>query len=212
MSVSSLSRISVPLPGAPQGQTLLMPKLKYRFRVVASGFGSGNPSELVDLTRFVVSVNRPSVSFEDIQIDVYNSRSYILGKHTWETTTLELRDDVSGKIQNLVGDQVQKQFDFLNQSSASAGVDYKFRMNIEILDGGNAQNQPNVLETWSLLGASVMSVNWNDLNYATSEPVTISLTIRFDNAILNGDDLTNIPNPVEKVITGVDGSNPGSTS
>jgi hypothetical protein len=34
-----------------------------------------------------------------------------------------------------------------------------------------------------LYGCFLQAANYNDLNYATSEPVTIALTIRFDNAL-----------------------------
>lgn len=42
---------------------------------------------------------------------------------------------------------------------------------------------PTVLETWELLGCYLQQANYNDLNYGSSEVVTISLTIKFDNAI-----------------------------
>ena len=43
---------------------------------------------------------------------MYNSKVYPAGKHTWETVTLTLREDVSNNVQKLVGEQLQKQFDF----------------------------------------------------------------------------------------------------
>ena len=52
-----------------------------------------------------------------------------------------------------------------------------------MLDGGNGASAPNILETWELYGAYVENVNYNTLNYATSEPATITLSIRYDNAI-----------------------------
>jgi hypothetical protein len=51
------------------------------------------------------------------------------------------------------------------------------------LDGGNAASTPNVLETWEMYGCFLVNVNYNDLNYATNEPVTITAAIRFDNAV-----------------------------
>jgi hypothetical protein len=39
-----------------------------------------------------------------------------------------------------------------------------------------------VLESWELYGCYLVSANYNELNYGTSEPVTIALTVRFDNA------------------------------
>jgi hypothetical protein len=56
-------------------------------------------------------------------------------------------------------------------------------MEIDILDGGNGTNVPVVLERWELLGCYVESVNYNALNYGTSEDIKIALTIQFDNAV-----------------------------
>ena len=97
--------------------------------------------------------------------------------------TITLRDDVNNSVTKLVGEQIQKQFDFFEQSSAASGIDYKFTTRIEMLDGGNGASSPNILETFELYGAFIESVNYNTLNYATSEPATITLTLRYDNAI-----------------------------
>jgi hypothetical protein len=83
-----------------------------------------------------------------------------------------------------------KQLDFYEQASATAGVNYKFSMQCEILDGGNGALEPVVLETWNLLGCYLASANYNDLNYGSSEPVTIALSIRFDNALQGVDPTT----------------------
>jgi hypothetical protein len=42
---------------------------------------------------------------------------------------------------------------------------------------------PTVLETWELYGCFLQTANYNTLNYGTSEVVTISLSIRYDNAV-----------------------------
>jgi hypothetical protein len=52
-----------------------------------------------------------------------------------------------------------------------------------MLDGGNGASTPTVLETWELYGSYVNSVNYNTLAYNISEPVTITLSIRYDNAV-----------------------------
>ena len=93
-----------------------------------------------------------------------------------------LRDDVNNSVTKLVGEQIQKQFDFFEQSSAASGIDYKFTGRIEMLDGGNGASTPNVLETWELYGAYVENVNYNTLAYATSDPATITMSVRYDNA------------------------------
>ena len=183
MAISTLSKLTVPLDSnaSASNQGLLMPKLQYRFRVSLENFGVSSPS--TELTKQVMDVTRPSVAFDQMTVDIYNSRVYLAGKHTWEPITLNLREDVSNNVQKMVGEQLQKQFDFFEQSSAASGADYKFVTRIEILDGGNGANAATVLETFELYGCYLESTNYNTLNYATSEVVTVALTIRYDNAI-----------------------------
>lgn len=183
MAISTLSKITVPLASdtSASNQGLLMPKLQYRFRVTLENFGVTNAT--TELTKQVIDVTRPNITFEEITLDVYNSRSYLAGKHTWEPITLNVRDDVNNNVQKQVGEQLQKQFDFFEQSSAASGIDYKFLTRIEVLDGGNGANEVGVLETFELYGCFLNNANYNTLNYATSDAATIALSIRYDNAI-----------------------------
>jgi hypothetical protein len=184
MAISTLSKITVPLASgdSASNQGLLMPKLQYRFRVSLENFGVSTPT--TELTKQVIDVARPNVSFEKMTIDIYNSRVYLAGKHTWDPLTLNLREDVNNNVQKLVGEQLQKQFDFYEQSSAASGQDYKFSTRIEILDGGNGANTPTVLETFELYGCYLESANYNSLAYSNStDPVSIALNIQYDNAV-----------------------------
>ena len=183
MSVSSLTKFTVPVDGdqSAASQGLLMPKLKYRFRATFENFGVSTPR--TELTKQVIDITRPAVTFEEMEVPVYNSRVYLVGKHNWDPVTVNLRDDVNGGVTKLVGEQIQKQFDFMEQASASSGIDYKFITRFEILDGGNGASTPSVLETWELYGCFIQNVNYGDLNYASSEPATVRMNIRFDNAV-----------------------------
>ena len=183
MATSSLSKFTVPLATnqSASAQGLLMPKLKFRFRVTFENFGVSQPA--TELTKQVIDFKRPTLEFEEIQIPIYNSRVYLAGKPTWAAVTCNLRDDAGGEVAKRVGEQMQKQFDFMEQSSASSGIDYKFLTRFEVLDGGNGANNPTVLETWEMYGCYLSSTDYGDANYATNEPMTIGLTIRYDNAI-----------------------------
>jgi hypothetical protein len=183
MAISSLTKLTVPLAtnDSASSQGLLMPKLQYRFRVSLENFGVSTPT--TELTKQVMDVTRPNLTFENMEVHVYNSKVNLAGKHTWNPLTLNLREDVNNNVQKLVGEQLQKQFDFMEQASAASGIDYKFLTRIEILDGGNGAFTPTVLETWECYGCYVSEANYNTLNYATSEPVTIALTIQYDNAV-----------------------------
>jgi hypothetical protein len=182
MAVASLNKLTVPLTGQTNpSQGLLMPKLKYRFRVQLYGFGVS--SQTTEITKQVMTVTRPEVSFENMTLDVYNSKIKYAGKHSWADATLVVRDDVSNEVSRLVGEQTQKQFDFFEQASAASGIDYKFTMVVEILDGGNGAYEPTILEGWELTGCYLQKVTYQGGDYKTSEPLDISMTITYDNAI-----------------------------
>jgi hypothetical protein len=198
MPLTSLRNISVPIDDGQRNGTLLMPKLQYRFRVVLQNFGIDG-GLLTEVTKQVVDVTRPTVNFETITLDVYNSRSYLAGKHSWDPITLTLRDDVNNNISKVTGQQLQKQFDFYEQASAVSGASYKFETKIQILDGGNGGDAtaPTVLEQWNLVGCYLESANYNSLAYsASTDPVTVTLSIRYDNAVQTDADGTTRNNGV----------------
>jgi hypothetical protein len=183
MATASLTNFTVPLSTNQSASTqgLLMPKLKFRFRVTFLNFGVTQPT--TELTKQVIDFARPEVTFEEILVPIYNSTLKLAGKHSWGDITVNLRDDAGGNVQKRVGEQLQKQLDFMEQASAAAGIDYKFTTRCEVLDGGNGTSTPVVLETWEIYGCYLKGVNYNDLNYGTSEAVTITMTMAFDNAL-----------------------------
>jgi len=178
---NSLFNMTVGSDNTPSSQGLLMPKLQYRFRALFINFGTGGSTQ--ELTKQVMDIQRPNVSFEEIALDIYNSKIYLAGKHAWQETQINLRDDASGNVSKLVGQQLQKQFDFVEQASAATGQDYKFQINYDILDGGNGTLLPNILESWELYGCFIKSANYNNMDYKNNDPATITLSIRFDNAV-----------------------------
>lgn len=183
MAISSLSKFTVPLPAGQSATTqgLLMPKLKYRFRVSLEGFGVSKPT--TELTKQVMNVGRPAVQFENMELHVYNSKINYAGRYTWTEIQLVVRDDVTSKVSKLVGEQIQKQFDFHEQASAASGVDYKFTTRIELLDGGNGASEPSILETFELYGCYLQNTQYAQVDYSSSEAVDITMTIKYDNAM-----------------------------
>jgi len=175
--------MTVPLASDQSNPTqgLLMPKLKYRFRVIFENMGVSTPR--TELTKQVMDFTRPNLSFQEMEIPIYNSRIYLAGKHEWQAVTVNFRDDAGGQVAKLVGEQLQKQMDFVEMASAASGIDYKFLTRCEVLDGGNGASTPTVLETWELYGCYVASVDYGNLDYSESSPATIQMSLRFDNAV-----------------------------
>lgn len=184
MPSSSLNKMTVPLASDQSATTqgLLMPKLRYRFRVIFENLGVSTPT--TELTKQVVSFTRPNLQFEEIALPIYNSTIKLAGRHAWQDVTCEIRDDANGNVSKLIGEQIQKQMDFLEMSSAAAGIDYKFLTRFEILDGGNGvgENGPVVLESWELYGCYIKTSDYGPMNYGTNEAAAITITLAYDNA------------------------------
>jgi hypothetical protein len=153
----------------------------------------------------VIDFKRSTLTFDDIEIPIYNSTLHLAGKGKWAETNCNLRDDASGAVSKLVGEQLQKQMDFLEMASAASGIDYKFTTRFEVLDGGNGGAAPIVLETWELYGCYLKMVDYGNMAYAESTIATIAMNIIFDNAnqTPNGTGIgSTIARTVNDVITG----------
>ncbi len=175
-----LQKYGVPIDGSWQ---TLMPKLQYRFRVLFGNLG-GLVGNHEILTRQVISVTRPQLTHEEMILDVYNSRIYLAGKHTWNPITVILRDDVKSEVIKNIDKQLQIQLNHYDQSAAKSGANYKFGMSIETLQGdeGGPAAEPTVLDHWGLYGCYISDIQYGDSNYATSDQQQLTMTIRYDNA------------------------------
>ena len=168
--------------GVPGGDTpLLMPKLKYRFRVVFIGAGNGLMPGANTFTSQIVSVGRPQLQHQAVELDVYNSKIYVAGKHTWSPISITVRDDVSNSVTSLISAQLGRQMDHANQSGPLAGANYKFGMLIQTLDGSQ-DDVTGVIDTWSLNGCFLQDVQFGDMDYSASDAVTIQMTVQYDAA------------------------------
>ena len=157
-----------------------MPKVKNRFVVIVTNFGI--PSGSIALTQQVISVGRPNVGFNQVEVHSYNSRAYYAGKAEWQDVTLTVRDDVTNSVSSLIGAQVQKQMNFFDQTVPLAASNYKFGMLLHTMDGGN----DTILEEWVFEGCFLNSVNYQTHDYASADAMTIEMSIRFDNTTQSG--------------------------
>ena len=171
------SRFGIPIQGASEGTGIIMPKLKYRFRVNFQDIGAEARS--VELTTNVQSVTRPSISVEEVEVHSYNSKVYMQGKHTWNTIDVTMRDDITNSISKLIGSQVQRQINHYQQTTAAASNQFKFNMTLDVMDGSTA----TPTETWELEGCFIQNVTYGDNDYAEASQQQVVITVRFDNAV-----------------------------
>jgi hypothetical protein len=205
--MSTLDRFGVPLDQTG-GIGMLHPKQQYRFRVIFKGFGDGTRAR--ELTQNVVTVQRPSYTFDEAEIHSYNSIAWIAGKQRFNEIEVVLRDDITNAVVSAVGAQAQKQKNYYEQTSAVAAINYTFTMEIHSLDG-TANGE---LERWELEGCWLKSVTHAEGDYSSSEPNLVTIQIRYSNAthiqgpntnngtVVGGNPFPNIPSPTGGAIIG----------
>lgn len=179
--MATLSQVGI----AGVGNGILHPKHKNRWRVIFSGLGGAlgaNASVPNDLSLQVITATRPSISYEEVQLDRYNSRVFVAGKHNFEPCTLTVEDDVTNRATNAIQTQLESQQrligatgPWLNTEATAFG--YKFGMTLEQLDGNET-----VVEAWKYEGCFLSAVDYGDYDYTTGEKMTINLTVRYDHA------------------------------
>jgi hypothetical protein len=175
--MSVLGKFGVPVAGSHQ---TLMPKLQYRFRVLFGNMGGASNNNIV--TRQVISVTRPQLTHDEMILDVYNSRIYLAGKHTWAPVTVILRDEVQSHTIKALDQQLQNQLHHYDQSAAKAGANYKFYMEIQTLDGDDDPTGDSILDHWYLAGCYISDIAYGDSSYGNSDQQQVTCTIRYDNA------------------------------
>lgn len=194
--MSILSRFGVPLGGGQGRGGILQPKVKWKFRVRVINFGAIAGG--LELTQNVDNVSRPTFIQAEQAVHSYNSTAYYGGKPEWGSISIQMRDDVSNVLSNIVGHQVQKQMNHFEQTSPIAASNYKFHMFIETMDGGNDA----VLEQWVLEGCFVTNVAYDSFDYSSSEAMRINMDIRYDVATQSGGLMPLLPQLIDGVMLG----------
>ncbi len=166
------------LPGGTAG--FLQPKQKNKWRVRFLGFGGSSNS--LPLTMQAQKVTRPELKFEKHVMHRYNSRANVIGKHEFTDLELTLMDDIGSTASSLVRAQLQRQQHLIGAegpylAAAQAGGLYKFATVIDALNGNDT-----VLETWTYEGCVITNHKIDELDYSTSDILTINLTIAIDHA------------------------------
>jgi len=166
------------IPGIGTG--ILQPKLKNLWRVTFANLGGGVDSQ--PLSMQAVSVTRPSLSFEEVELHRYNSKAFVAGKHTFEAMTVTVEDDVTGTASRVIQEQLQKQQWLIGAEGpwlgkGEEGSLYKFVTYLDMMDG-----KEQVIEKWVVEGCFIQAADYTDLDYSDSAAVQITLTIRYDHA------------------------------
>jgi hypothetical protein len=121
---------------------------------------------------------RPQYTTEEVAINWINSTRYVAGKTTFGTMAVTLYDAVAPSGAQQVMEWIRLCFESVSGRAGYADF-YKRDIQVKMLDPVGT-----VVQLWDVKGAFITEANFNDLSYDGSDQTEISLTIRFDNAVL----------------------------
>lgn len=148
--------------------TSFEPKMSNRFIMYIEGI----PAYLVKAT------SRPEITNGKVTIDHINVRRYVKGRSEWSDITVSLYDAVVPSAAQAAMEWVR-----LHHESVTGRDGYSdfYKKDITFNSLGPVGDK---VEEWTLKGAFITDANFNELDYASSDVVDISLTLRYDYAIL----------------------------
>ena len=144
------------------------PKVKNRFIMYIEGI----PAYLIR------AAARPTITFEEIELDHINTKRYVKGKGSWEHLEVTLYDPIVPSGAQQVIEWIR-----LHHESVTGRDGYSdfYKKNITFNLVGPVGD---VVEEWELVGAYIQTANWGDLSFEDSTPVEITLTLKYDYAVL----------------------------
>ena len=144
------------------------PKMSNRFIMEIDGI----PAYLIK------TAARPQLQLNSVALDHINVKRYVKGKAEWQPITVTLYDPIVPSGAQSVMEWVRLHHESVTGRDGYSDF-YKKDITFNLLDPVGA-----VVEEWELKGAYIQSANFGDLAFDSSDPVEISLTLRYDYAIL----------------------------
>ena len=144
------------------------PKRKFRWVFAIEGIDSF----------LMKTAARPSVTTAEIEVPFLNATRYLAGKAKYEQLSLTLHDPIAPSGAQQVMEWLRTHFESVSGRAGYADF-YKRDCQLKMLDPVGT-----VVELWDIKGAFLQSANFGDLSYDGDEPQEISMTIRFDNCVL----------------------------
>ena len=136
------------------------------------------PSDLGIMEWFCESAKRPSIQQKDVEIPFLNTSTWVVGRYTWDTIQVTLRDPIGPSASQAVMEWVRLHSESVTGRQGYA-AGYKRDVEIEMLDQTGV-----VVQKWILKNTMCTNVDFGDLNYSQDDLSTITMTLRFDYAIL----------------------------
>ena len=124
------------------------------------------------------SAKRPSISFNENTIEFINSKRYLAGKADLGTLDVTLYDPIAPSGAQQVMEWIRTHYESVSGRAGYADF-YKRDVQLKLLDPVGT-----VVEFWDIKGAFLTSIDYGGLDYGTDDATEISLSMRYDNCVL----------------------------
>lgn len=121
---------------------------------------------------------RPQFTTTEQEIPFINSTRYLAGKTKFGTIACSLYDAIAPSGAQQVMEWVRTHFESVSGRSGYADF-YKRDCQLKLLDPVGT-----VVELWDIKGAFITEASFGDLGYDQEDPTEITMTLRFDNCVL----------------------------
>lgn len=154
------------------------PRRKHRWRVTSLG-DVLNAGELVYLEK----ANRPKFKYAEATMHHNQEEAYFAGKQTWENLSwtfydIEQDKDVSASIARWVSTVTTSFLDVSALTVVATPAQYKKDGTLEMVKGDGS-----VSEQWKLYGVWPLDIDWQDLDYSSSEIQRVVVTCKVDKCV-----------------------------
>ena len=144
------------------------PKRNYRWVLAIEGIDAF----------LVTSTNRPQVNIGEKKIDYINSYRRIASKLEFQDLSVKLHDPIAPSGAQQVMEWIRTHYESVSGRAGYADF-YKRDCQIKLLDPIGT-----VVELWDVKGAFITNATFGDLTYESNDVTDISMTLRFDNCVL----------------------------
>ena len=144
------------------------PKLKNRFIMRIDGI----PAYLIK------TAGRPQITFDEVELNHMNVTRYVKGKGKWQALQVTLYDPVVPSASQAVMEWVRLSHESVTGRDGYSDF-YKKDITFQVLGPVG-----DIVEEWSLKGAWIKDAQFGDMDFGSSDPAEITLSLRYDYAIL----------------------------
>jgi len=126
----------------------------------------------------IKAMARPTIQFDEVVLEHINVKRYVKGKGAWQPLEITLYDPIVPSASQAVMDWVRQHHESVTGRQGYSDF-YKKDITFNLLGPVG-----DIIEEWTLKGTFIQNANFGTMDYGTSDPVEIALTLQYDYAIL----------------------------